>query len=181
MDKLNALKAAMKSAPTADGLTNFHNFNYGVYQRGMVLPAGVVCVGAKHFTRNVFALVRGTLALYDSDTDEVQVVEAPWCQVGDTGKHRVLYAITECICMNLLNTIATTPEEAEELLVDCSEGLALTEDRKERYDLRYNRGSNISGITSDGCSGDGGQRVNGEVTGQRSDCHIQGATGAQQG
>lgn len=180
MDKLNALKAALKAAPTVDGLTNFHNFNYGVYQRGMVIPAGVVCVGAKHFTRNVFALVRGTLALYDSDTDEVQVVEAPWCQVGDTGKHRVVYAITECICMNLLNTIATTPEEAEELLVDCSEGFALTEDRKERHDLHY-RNCPSSGFLGGWRSGDGGQRVNGEVTGQRNDCYIQGPTGTQQG
>ena len=180
MDKLNALKAALKSAPAVEGLTNFHNFNYGVYQRGMVIPAGVVCVGAKHFTRNVFALVRGTLALYDSDTDEVQVVEAPWCQVGDTGKHRVVYAITECICMNLLNTIATTPEEAEELLVDCSEGFALTEDRKERHELHYRNGTS-NGFLGDWRSWDGWKCVNGEVTGPRGDCHIQGPTGTQQG
>lgn len=180
MDKLDALKAALKAAPAVDGLTNFHNFNYGVYQRGIVIPAGVVCVGAKHFTRNVFALVRGTLALYDADADEVQVVEAPWCQVGDTGKHRVVYAVTECICINLLNTIATTPEEAEELLVDCSDGFALTEDRKERYELHYRNGTS-SGFLGNGCSGDGGQCGDSRCTGTGSRCHDQGATGTQQG
>ena len=180
MDKIGALKEALKQGPTVDGLRNWHNFDHGVYQRGLVIPEGVVVIGAKHFTCNVFALVRGTMAFYDEDNDEVVVVEAPWCQVCETGKHRVGLALTECVAINLLNTIATTPEEAEELLVDCSDGFALTEDRKERNELHY-RNSPGRDLLGSGCGGHGGQCLDGGCPSQGCHRHDQGATGTEQG
>lgn len=108
--KVEALEAAIKAQPQAD-LGNFHHFDHGVYQRGGTIPAGTVATGAVHLSRGSLVLAKGTMAFYTDDG--VEVHEAPWCTITEPLTKRVMYAVTDCVLIAILETEETTPEAVE--------------------------------------------------------------------
>lgn len=109
-DKIARLEAVLKQYGK-EGLGNFHHFDHGVYQRGGTIKAGTVATGAVHLAAGVFVLAKGTLALYTEDG--VEVHEAPWCTVTQPLTKRVMYAVTDCVLIAILETDETTPEAVE--------------------------------------------------------------------
>lgn len=112
--QVQALEDHIKGMPQAD-LKNFHHFDFGVYSRGGVIPAGVVCTGAVHLYPGTFVLAKGTLWI-DSGDGAVEVT-APWSCTTTPGTKRVMYAVTDCVCYAIIETDCTTPEQAEAELV----------------------------------------------------------------
>lgn len=108
--KVEALEASLKGQTQAD-LGNFHHFDHGVYQRGGTIPAGTVATGAVHLTRGVLVLAKGTMAFYTEAG--VEVHEAPWCTITEPYTKRVMYAVTDCVLIAVLETDETTPEGVE--------------------------------------------------------------------
>jgi len=108
--KVLALEAEIMELPQAQ-LGNFHNFNCGVYQRGGTIPAGTVATGAIHRNKSTFVLAKGTMMLMTEDGP--LCVEAPWATVSPPGTKRVMYAVTDCVVIAVIETDLTTPEEVE--------------------------------------------------------------------
>lgn len=105
-DKMAALEAAVKAQPQVD-LEQFHHFDGGVYQRGMILPAGVVATGAIHLNTNMLTLVKGE-CLFIGDGEPTHAV-APWATVNGPGTKRAVYAITDCVLISYVETTLTDP------------------------------------------------------------------------
>ena len=105
--KIDALEAAVGALPQVS-LEQFHHFNAGVYQRGMVVPAGVVVTGAVHLHTNLITLVKGE-CLFLGDVEPVHAV-APFASVNGPGTKRAVYAITDCVLISYVETELTEPE-----------------------------------------------------------------------
>ena len=108
--KVEALEAAIKAQPQ-EGLGNFHHFDHGVYQRGGTIAAGTVATGAVHLSRGSLVLAKGTMAF--ANEHGVEVHTAPWCTITEPYTKRVMYAVTDCVLIAILETEETTPEAVE--------------------------------------------------------------------
>jgi quercetin dioxygenase-like cupin family protein len=101
VDPVRALEAALRDMDgryDVDELTT-HHFCDGLYGRQVTLPAGTIAVGKVHAERNFFFVLAGELILA---TPEGPVrVAAPFMAVTDPGTKRAVYALTDCICMNV--------------------------------------------------------------------------------
>lgn len=106
VSKVAALEAAVLAQPQVE-LEQFHHFNGGVYQRGMLIPAGVVVTGAVHLHTNMIALVKGE-CLFIGD-GEPQHAVAPWSSVNGPGTKRAVYAVTDCVLISYVETDLTDP------------------------------------------------------------------------
>lgn len=114
LDAEQRAKVALLEASIAgskEGLGNFHHFDHGVYQRGGTIKAGTVATGAVHLTRGSLVLAKGRMAFYTERGVEVR--EAPWCTVTEPLTKRVMYALTDCVLIAVIETDETTPEEVE--------------------------------------------------------------------
>lgn len=109
-EKVKRLEEHLKAQPQ-EGLGNFHHFDHGVYQRGGTVKAGTVAVGAVHLSRGSLVLAKGSMAFYTPSG--VVVRDAPWCEVTEPLTKRVMYAITDCVLIAILETEETTPEDVE--------------------------------------------------------------------
>lgn len=98
MDKI---LAATLAAPRAT-LEYTHAFAGGVYQRTMTAKAGTFIVGATHKTSNFFAIVSGTVSIWD-ETNGVRKLTGPYFEAAPVGIRRLAYAHTDCVCMNFFN------------------------------------------------------------------------------
>lgn len=104
--KIAALEAAVLAQPQVE-LEQFHHFDGGVYQRGLLLPAGVVATGAIHLHKNLITLVKGE-CLFVGDGEPVHAV-APFASVNGPGTKRAVYAITDCVLISYVETELTDP------------------------------------------------------------------------
>jgi hypothetical protein len=98
---IHALEEAIKALPEQmdfDELTS-HHFCNGLYARELFVPAGVVAVGKTHAQQNLFFLLKGTAAIVTPD-GPVEIT-APFMSVTAPGTKRCVYAITDCLFMNV--------------------------------------------------------------------------------
>lgn len=109
-ERVARLEAHIKAQPQ-EGLGNFHHFDHGVYQRGGTIKAGTVATGAVHLSRGSLVLAKGTMAFYTEQGVEVHT--APWCTVTEPLTKRVMFAVTDCVLIAVLETDETTPEAVE--------------------------------------------------------------------
>lgn len=107
-EKIDALVEGIKSLPQVEA-DQFHHFDAGVYQRGLVLKAGLVAAGAVHLRRNLLTLVKGE-CLFLGDDEPVHAV-APWSTISGPGTQRAVYAITDCVLISYVDTALTDPDE----------------------------------------------------------------------
>ncbi len=66
------------------------------------VKAGTVAVGAVHLSRGSLVLAKGSMAFYTPSG--VVVRDAPWCEVTEPLTKRVMYAITDCVLVAILET-----------------------------------------------------------------------------
>lgn len=109
-----ALEDAIKAQPQV-AMPNFHHFDAGVYQRVGVLPADTVATGAIHRFSSTFILGKGEMLLLTEDGPIH--IQAPYATVSPPGTKRVMYAITDCTIIAVIETDLTTPEEVEAAFV----------------------------------------------------------------
>lgn len=88
-----------------------HTFVGGAYVRTGWVPAGTLIVGHKLATAVPLVLLQGTACIVSDGVRHE--VEAPWATVSEPGSRRLIYALTDCLCMNALATTATTVPELE--------------------------------------------------------------------
>lgn len=124
-----------------------HHFALGVYHRSGIIPQGTVCTGDIHLQPSILVLVSGTAAILNGG-DPV-LVTGPWCEVGPAGVKRAVYAVTDCVFVNLHSTNHTDPEEVRKDLVVRTE--AEYQARKELPHV----GSDSSGSSRDSYLGGG--------------------------
>lgn len=86
----------------------FHHFNAGVYQRGMVIPAGVVVTGAVHLYDSLLTVVKGE-CLFVGEGEPVRAV-APFAVINGPGTKRAVYAVTDCVLIGYVETDCTDPD-----------------------------------------------------------------------
>lgn len=109
-----ALEQAIKAQPQVP-MPLFHHFDAGVYQRVGVIPADTVATGAIHRFSSTFVLAKGEMLLLTED-GPIHIT-APYATVSPPGAKRVMYAITDCTVIAVLETDLTTPEEVEAAFV----------------------------------------------------------------
>ena len=103
-DPVRALESVIRRMPEAlsqeqiDSLTA-HHFCGGLYARELFIPAGMTVVGKQHAQQNFFLLIQGELIL--ATPDGPKTVHAPFMAVTQPGDKRAVYAVTDCICLNI--------------------------------------------------------------------------------
>jgi len=105
-----------------------HSFAPGVYAREMEIPAGTLLIGKIHKHKHHNFLMKGSIIVL-TETNGVELLQAPLMIVSEEGTQRIGYAVTD--------TIWTTIHENK----DNSEDLVIIEERtvvkdKARY-LEY--------------------------------------------
>lgn len=113
VSRLAALEAAVLEQPQV-ALEQFHHFDHGVYQRGMLIPAGVVVTGALHLHENMLTLLKGE-CLFLGEGEPVRAV-APWSTVNGPGTKRAVYAVTDCVLVSYVQTDSLNPEDIRRLI-----------------------------------------------------------------
>lgn len=108
--KADVLIEAIKQLPQVQPVTT-HHWDNGVYQRGMIVDAGVVVAGKVHKHAGLLTLVRGKALFFDGDTP--RVVVAPWACVGKPGARRVVYSLEPCHWIAFVVTDETDPDKIE--------------------------------------------------------------------
>ena len=100
-DPVRALEAALRGMDgqyDVDEITT-HHFCDGLYGRQVTLPAGTIAVGKIHAQRNFFFVLAGELIL--ATPGGPVTIQAPYMSVTEPGTKRAVYAVTDCICMNV--------------------------------------------------------------------------------
>ena len=93
-----------------------HSFAPGVYAREMEIPAGTLLIGKIHKHRHHNFLMKGSIIVL-TETNGVELLQAPLMIVSEEGTQRIGYAVTD--------TIWTTIHENK----DNSEDLDVIEER----------------------------------------------------
>ena len=87
-----------------------HSFAPGVYAREMEIPAGTLLIGKIHKHRHHNFLMKGSIIVL-TETNGVEVLQAPLMIVWDEGTQRIGYAVTDTIW----TTIHENKDNSEDL------------------------------------------------------------------
>lgn len=94
-------------------------FTPGMYIRNVLIPRNTFLTTEIHKTEHPFALMSGSVSVYNVDTDEVERIEAPYIGITTPGTRRVAYAHEDSIWVTFHATDLTDVEEiAKNILVD---------------------------------------------------------------
>jgi hypothetical protein len=97
-----------------------HDFCPGVYRRWLRMRAGTYGVSAIHGERHFWALMRGVVDVWDTDTQQVQRVVAPYQGITEVGTRRVLVAVTDAEWVTFHRTLEgedTVAQVLERILI----------------------------------------------------------------
>lgn len=114
-DRVLALQSALVQMPQYEPITE-HYFHGGMYCRKVFRHADVTVVGKVHKKEHFYLVVSGTVAV--TTDDGVQVITGPHLLCSKPGTKRVVYSVTDAVCMTFHRTDSTTVEDAEEELVE---------------------------------------------------------------
>lgn len=94
-----------------------HFFGQSAYVRKMTIPKGMVVAGARHKTNHVFAVISGSMLIYEGDT--ARKVAAGDVFESKAGVQRVAFAPDEdCACIAIHGTEITDLAALELELVE---------------------------------------------------------------
>lgn len=94
-----------------------HHFAPGLYVREFRMPAGAVCVGAKHRFEHMIMLVKGKATFWTERGEET--LEAPHMHKSWEGCQRVIYAHEDLVLVSFHPTDTTDLDELrKELIVE---------------------------------------------------------------
>ena len=110
-----ALQSAISQLPQYEPITE-HFFHGGMYCRKVFRHADVTVVGKVHKKEHFYVVVSGTVAV--TTDDGVKVITGPQVLCSKPGTKRVVYSVTDAVCMTIHRTDSTTVEDAEEELVE---------------------------------------------------------------
>ena len=114
-DRVLALQSALVQMPQYEPVTE-HYFHGGMYCRKVFRHADVTVVGKVHKKEHFYMIVSGTVAV--TTDDGVQVITGPHLLCSKPGTKRVVYSVTDALCMTFHRVDSTTVEDAEEELVE---------------------------------------------------------------
>lgn len=114
-DRVLALQSALVQMPQYEPITE-HYFHGGMYCRKVFRHADVTVVGKVHKKEHFYLVVSGTVAV--TTDDGVQVITGPHLLCSKPGTKRVVYSVTDAVCMTFHRTDSTNVEDAEEELVE---------------------------------------------------------------
>lgn len=114
-DRVLALQSALVQMPQYEPITE-HYFHGGMYCRKVFRHADVTVVGKVHKKEHFYLVVSGTVAV--TTDDGVQVITGPHLLCSKPGTKRVVYSVTDAVCMTFHRTDSTTVEDVEEELVE---------------------------------------------------------------
>lgn len=114
-DRVLALQSALVRMPQYEPITE-HYFHGGMYCRKVFRHADVTVVGKVHKKEHFYLVVSGTVAV--TTDDGVQVITGPHLLCSKPGTKRVVYSVTDALCMTFHRVDSTTVEDAEEELVE---------------------------------------------------------------
>lgn len=89
-----------------------HSFAPGVYAREMEIPAGTLLIGKIHKHKHHNFLMKGSIIVL-TETNGVELLQAPLMIVSDEGTQRIGYAITDTVW----TTIHENKDNSEDLLL----------------------------------------------------------------
>ena len=89
-----------------------HSFAPGVYAREMEIPAGTLLIGKIHKHRHHNFLMKGSIIVL-TETNGVELLQAPLMIVSEEGTQRIGYAITDTVW----TTIHENKDNSEDLVV----------------------------------------------------------------
>ena len=87
-----------------------HSFAPGVYAREMEIPAGTLLIGKIHKHRHHNFLMKGSIIVL-TETNGVELLQAPLMIVSEEGTQRIGYAVTDTIW----TTIHENKDNSEDL------------------------------------------------------------------
>lgn len=96
-------------------MPHYNHFGQGWYMRELPVPAGHMVAGMIHKTYNIFALIKGQMAI--SSGLGRDVFTAPFCYITQPGEKRFLWALTDCVIANIHETDETDPEILLDMMV----------------------------------------------------------------
>lgn len=114
-ERVLALQSALVQMPQYEPVTE-HYFHGGMYCRKVFRHADVTVVGKVHKKEHFYMIVSGTVAV--TTDDGVQVITGPHLLCSKPGTKRVVYSVTDALCMTFHRVDSTTVEDAEEELVE---------------------------------------------------------------
>jgi len=118
-----ALQSELVKLPQYEPATE-HYFHGGMYCRKVFRHADVTIVGKVHKKEHFYMIVSGTVAV--TTDDGVQVITGPHLLCSKPGTKRVVYSVTDALCMTFHRLDSTTVEDAEEELVEHDPGAMFT-------------------------------------------------------
>lgn len=89
-----------------------HSFAPGVYAREMEIPAGTLLIGKIHKHKHHNFLMKGSIIVL-TETNGVELLQAPLMIVSNEGTQRIGYAITDTVW----TTIHENKDNSEDLLL----------------------------------------------------------------
>ncbi len=89
-----------------------HSFAPGVYAREMEIPAGTLLIGKIHKHKHHNFLMKGSIIVL-TETNGVELLQAPLMIVSEEGTQRIGYAITDTVW----TTIHENKDNSEDLIV----------------------------------------------------------------
>lgn len=89
-----------------------HSFAPGVYAREMEIPAGTLLIGKIHKHKHHNFLMKGSIIVL-TETNGVELLQAPLMIVSEEGTQRIGYAITDTVW----TTIHENKDNSEDLVV----------------------------------------------------------------
>lgn len=112
---IQALQAFMAVQPEQVKLEVRHHFTAGLYARELIVPAGVLLVGALHRTRHLFVLTQGTIVVNTGDGP--QEISAPYTCETLPGIKRAITALTDARMMTFHVTEETDLAKIEAAVI----------------------------------------------------------------
>lgn len=113
---VEALEQVMHASKDQIHIEPRHFFANGLYAREVTLPAGSTAVGHRHLQEHVCIISKGLCQVVTDDG--VMEISAPATMIVPAGRKNCVHAMEETTWTTIHATEATTPEEAEALLVE---------------------------------------------------------------
>lgn len=105
-----------------------HTFMRGIYARQIIIPAGVLIVGAKHKTEHPHLISEGKCYIVNNDKKEY--FEAPYSGITKAGSKRAIYAIEKTVFTTFHPTNEKDIKKIESEIIE-SEGFKIANNAAE--------------------------------------------------
>lgn len=94
-----------------------HHFSPGIYVRTIEIPKGTFVIGKRHRHQTCNILLKGALAIYMTDGQEVTHLKAPCVFNSEPGVKKVVYAEEDVLFSNIHNTNETDLDKIEQIFI----------------------------------------------------------------